>query len=223
MEKILVVEDDRDLAEMVRRWLEIEKYMVDVVYDGASALPMIKMNDYDLMILDWRLPGISGLELCQQFRSAGGNAKVLFLTGKDRIEEKEAGFAAGADDYLTKPFQMRELVMRVKALVRRPKVLVSDVLKAGYLTLEVDTHRVSRNAELLQLSPREFALLEFLMQNPGRVFSADALLNRVWESDAEASPDAVRTFIKQLRKKIDVEGQTSMIKTVHGLGYKLEV
>lgn len=221
MARILVVEDDRDLTELIKRWLTAERHLVELVHSGFDALPMLKMAEYDLVILDWKLPGLSGLEICAQFRSDGGNSPVLFLTAKDTIAEKEEGFSAGADDYLTKPFHARELLARVKALLRRPKALAADHLKVGNLELDIPTHSVTKSGQEIRVTPKEFDLLEFLMRHPDEVFSAEALLARVWAGEANTSTDAVRTVIMQLRKKIEGTGETPIIQTLHGRGYKL--
>src|SRR5262249_466480 len=158
---------------------------------------------YDMVVLDVNLPKLSGLDVCKQFRESGGSTPILMLTGKDAIDDKERGLDAGADDYLTKPFHLKELSASVRALLRRPNTFTGDVLRSGDLILETSTFRVSRDGEDIQLSQQEFALLEFLMRNANQVFSPEALLDRVWKSSSDVSPAAIRTHIKMLRKKLD--------------------
>ncbi|HEY9712271.1 MAG TPA: response regulator transcription factor [Chroococcales cyanobacterium] len=222
MAKILMVEDDRALRETVDKWLTFEHHRVEIVDNGESALESLKFYKYDLIILDLNLPKVSGLEVCKQFRQSGGVTPILMLTGKDKIEEKEEGFDLGADDYLTKPFHLKELSVRVRALLRRPQGYTGNVLEAGTLVLEPSTFRVVRDGEEVQLSQQEFALLEFLMRNQNQVFSPEALLDRVWESSSDVSPAAIRTHVKMLRKKLDREGQPSYIRNIHGVGYRFE-
>jgi DNA-binding response OmpR family regulator len=221
--KILLVEDDMGLSRMVRDWLTFEHHLVETADNGRDGLDKLAFYQYDLVILDWELPEMTGIEICKEFRSRGGTTPVLMLTGKGTINDKESGYDAGADDYLTKPFHMKELSMRLRALLRRGgATLQNDTLKFRDLELEPGSHRVTRQGKDLQLLPKEFALLEFLMRHPNQVFSAEALLSRVWASETDTTVDAVSTCIKRLRKKVDVESQTSVIKTVHGVGYKLE-
>lgn len=223
MAKILLVEDDMGLSRMVRDWLTFEHHLVETADNGRDGLDKLQFYQYDLVILDWELPEMTGIEICKEFRSRGGTTPVLMLTGKGTIGDKESGFEAGADDYLTKPFHMKELSMRLKALLRRGgTALQGDTLKFRDLVLEPTSHRVTRDGKDLQLLPKEFALLEFLMRHPNQVFSAEALLSRVWASESDTTVDAVSTCIKRLRKKVDMDGQSSVIKTVHGVGYKLE-
>ncbi len=223
MAKVLIVEDDVALGKMVRDWLLMEHHKVEIVTDGADAKEMLKVYDYDIVILDWELPHVSGIEILKEFRSRGKSTPVLVLTGRSAIDDKETGFDAGADDYLTKPFHGKELTARLRALLRRPEGYVGDLLKFGNLTLDHANYVVTKDGEEIRLLPKEFALLEFLMRNPNRVFAAEALLNRVWIAESEATVDALTTCIKRLRKKIDVAGQDSIIRTIHGVGYKLEV
>jgi len=161
----------------------------------------LKFYKYDLVVLDVNLPKLSGLDVCRQFREARGSTPILMLTGKDAIDDKERGLDAGADDYLTKPFHLKELSARVRALLRRPNTFTGDILRSGDLILETSTFRVSRDGEDIQLSQQEFALLEFLMRNANQVFSPEALLDRVWKSSSDISPAAIRTHIKMLRKQ----------------------
>lgn len=221
MAKILLVEDDRDLAGMVLDWLKFEHHLVEAVHSGDEAEDMIKAYQFDVIILDWDLPKVSGVEILRNFRSTGGQTPVLMLTGKSNIQEKELGLDAGADDYLTKPFHMKELSARLRALLRRPAATDGNVLKARNLALEPNNFRVTKNGADIQLLPKEFALLEFLMRHQDQVFSADALLDRVWKSESDVSPETVRTCLKRLRRKIDTEGEGSIIQTLHGVGYKL--
>jgi len=220
--KVLIVEDDVSLGKMIRDWLVMEHHKVEIVTDGAEAQNMLKVYEYDILILDWELPHVTGIEILKEFRSRGGTTPVLVLTGKGTIDDKETGFDAGADDYLTKPFHGKELTARLRALLRRPEGYVGDLLKFAHLTLDHQNFQVMKAGEEIRLLPKEFALLEFLMRNPNRVFAAEALLNRVWVTESEATVDALTTCIKRLRKKIDVEGQPSIIRTIHGVGYRLE-
>lgn len=222
MAKVLVIEDEVDFSELIGSWLKNEHYTVETVANGEDGLDRLKFYKYDVIILDWVLPGISGVEVCRAYRSSGGITPILMLTSKKHVDEKEAGLDAGADDYLTKPFELKELSARVRALLRRPSAFSGSVLKVGNLELEPNSFRVTRNGEEISLLPKEFALLEFLMRHPNQVFSAEAILDRVWASESEASPETIRTYIKRLRKKLDVEGKPSMLATVHGVGYKLD-
>lgn len=223
MAKILIVEDEPDLAEPVRAYLTHEHHLVEVVADGNEALERLRFYKYDLIVMDWMLPGMHGVEVCKHFRASGGTTPILMLTSRKQVNDKITGLDSGADDYLTKPFDVQEIAARVRALLRRPQAVSSNVLTARNLVLESSTFRVTRNGEDVSLLPKEFALLEFFMRHPNQVFSAEALLDRVWSSESEASPETIRTYIKRLRQKIDIKGEkNSIISTVHGVGYKLE-
>ncbi len=222
MAKILIVEDDLGLSKMVRDWLVFEKHQVEEVADGNEALEKLRFYEYDLVILDWMLPGMSGVQILREFRNTRGSTPVLMLTGKDTIIDKETGLDAGADDYLTKPFHMKELSARTRALLRRPRDIVTDTIKVGDLLLDRGKHKILKNNVEVKLLPKEFALIDFLMRHPNQVFSVDALLNRVWESESDATADAVTTCVKRIRKKLDSEGKPSIIRTVHGVGYRLD-
>lgn len=222
MSKILIVEDDPELRGRIRDWLVFEHYQVEEADNGSRALEIMRIAQFDVILLDWMLPGLTGIDVCQQYRRSGGAAPILMLTGRKEIAEKEKGYAAGVDDYLTKPFDTRELSLRVRALLRRAPVFCGDVLTAGRLSLDPISHHVKSGKTEIHLQPLEFSLLEYLMRHPRHVLSADALLNAVWATDSEASVDTLRTYIKTLRKKIDTENEPSMIRTVHGFGYKFE-
>ena len=223
MAKILLIEDHIQLSEMVVEWLEKEHHIVDVVHDGAEGFDRLQFYSYDLAIIDIDLPSMSGTEICAQFRSKGGNIPVLMLTGKTGIDDKMAGFDAGTDDYLTKPFNPRELTARLRALMTRPTQRLKDVLIAGDLELDPLEHLVRKAGKQLHLMPREFSLLELFMRHPGEVFAPEAILNKVWSSESDASPYTVKVHIAKLRRKIDDEDNLSKIVTVHGVGYKLQI
>lgn len=223
MSKILLVEDDQGLCRMIRDWLTMEHYNLEIISEGREALEKMKFYQFDLIILDWELPGMNGPQILKEYREAGKTTPVLMLTGKTTIDDKEEGFGAGADDYLTKPFHMKELSVRMRALLRRPGTFTGTVIKIGPLELDQGNYKLTKNGEDIKLLPREFALMEFFMRHPKQVFSADALLNRVWASESDASSDALTTCIKRLRKKLDEEGKPSLITTVHGVGYKLDI
>jgi DNA-binding response OmpR family regulator len=218
--KILLVEDEHDLAEAIVDWLADEYHVVEVAEDGSDVLPRFAATGYDLAILDIMLPGVDGLTICRRLRESGASIPILMLTAKKSIESKEAGLDAGADDYLTKPFQLRELSARVRALLRRPLTQPRDVLRCVGLTLDRRTCTVTKHGSLLKLLPKEFAMLELFMRHPNEVISIDALLDRVWGTQSSIVPETVRTNIKTLRKKI--EGSGVSIQTIHSLGYRLE-
>lgn len=219
MAKILVVEDEKDLAHSVRDWLLLEGHKVDAVLDGQQALEWLQFNEYDVVVLDIFLPGLDGFEVCRRYRRSGGLARVLMLTAKSAVSDKESGLDAGADDYITKPFDLKEVSARIRALMRRSISVIGAQLVAADLTVDLTAHRVMRGQQEIKLLPQEFALLEFMIRQPNRIFSADTLIKRVWNGNS--SVDTVRTHIKTLRKKVDLPGCEPLIRTVHGVGYSL--
>ena len=222
MAKILLIEDDKELAKMVVDWLERESHTIDVVHDGKEGLDRLLYYTFDLAILDWELPSMNGPEICATFRSKAGSTPIIMLTGKSELNDKIAGFDAGADDYLTKPFHPRELSVRLRALLTRPAQRVKDVLVAGDLELDSASHVVRKGGVQLHLMPREFSLLELFMRHPEEPFSAEAILNRVWSSESDVSTEVVKVYVAKLRRKIDDKNGVSKILTVHGVGYKLQ-
>lgn len=223
MAKILIVEDDLDLRQIVEDWLKHDHHLIETASKGDEAMELIGIYSYDLIILDWQLPVYDGIQILKKFRQNGGKTPVLMLTGQDLAEQIEQGLDSGADDYLTKPFHMKELSARIRALLRRPVSVTDIVLRAAGINLNPRTFAVTKDGTDIRLLPKEFALLEFLMRHPNQVFSAEALLDRVWHSENDAAPETVRTCIKRLRKKIDGESEESVIQTLHGVGYKLHV
>ncbi len=222
MAKILLVEDDQDLAALVRQVLAVDRHTIESVDNGKDAVEMLRLHPYDLVILDWMLPGVAGPDVIKQYRDRGGSAPILMLTAKSAPEEKEIGLDTGADDYVTKPFNHKEFAARVRALLRRPQAVASHSLQVGDISLDPKNCRVSKNGTDIHLLPKEFSLLELFMRYPNQVFSAEALLERVWDSESSASMDTVRTYIKTLRKKIDDKDKASAIRTVHGIGYCMD-
>lgn len=220
MAKILLIEDDLMLAKLICQHLRSQYHVVDMILDGENALDYLLGSDFDLAILDWELPGLDGLELCTRYRAEGGMSPILFLTGKTDIEHKSAGFSAGADDYLCKPFDMQELGLRINSLMRRPSSLQRDVLSSGNLSLEPRSGRVRIEDSEVRLQPKEMALLEFLMRHPDTIFEPANLLARVWETDSETSEIALRTCISNIRKKLGSLDRKSIIESVHGRGYR---
>jgi DNA-binding response OmpR family regulator len=220
--KVLVVEDDPQILKVIVDCLKIDHHTVETEEDGSIALEKLRLFEYDVMIFDWNLPGVSGVQLCKEYRDRGGRGSVLMLTANTTISNKEEGLGAGADDYLTKPFDVRELAARVKALARRSSVAISsNNLKVGDVELDRDKFCVTVAQQPIKLVPKEFALLEFLMRHRNIVFSAEALLSRVWKAEEDASPEIIRTHIKNLRKKLEHDGKPCIIETVYGVGYKV--
>ncbi len=221
MARICIIEDDVELVELMVDAFAPSGYEIDKAHSGDKGLELLRAAPYDAVILDWELPGLNGIEVCQAFRESGGHSAILFLTGKGEIEDKERGLDTGADDYLTKPFRMRELILRIEALLRRPKLVQQTVLQIGSVVIERTKRLVLCGEETLALSPKEFALLEFLMTHAGQTFSVVELMDRVWHSEDESSPENVRTHIMRIRAALDGKHGAPEIRTVHRVGYCL--
>ena len=222
MSKVLIVEDDLALAQVVKDSLSENKYTVDMVHRGSDARAYLSSMTYDLIIFDWELPDTTGIELCNEYRSKGGAAPVLFLTGRNTVPDRITGLDSGADDYLTKPFDVRELMSRVRALLRRPPTVTYKTIKARNIELDPVNHVVTMAGPEIKLYPKEFSLLELFMRNPQRVFSPDDLLSKVWPTDSDASIETVRTTILRLRQKVEADPDNPLIRTIRGVGYRLE-
>lgn len=222
MAKILLIEDNRSTAESVVDALLIDGHEVEVAACGETGSQRLATQKYAAAIVDWDLPKVSGTEVIKQYRSAGGSMPILMLTGKDAIDERVEGLESGADDYLPKPFSIHELQARVRALLRRPGAIVPDTLTAGELLLDAKNLTVTKSGRKIELLPMEMALLDFLMRRKGQTFTPTDLLNQVWNSESESTEGAVRKTITRLRKKIDTDGEDSLIKSVRGIGYSIE-
>jgi len=221
---ILVVEDEQRLARLLRRVLMEERQTVDLVHDGAGALEMGLSGTFDLIILDLMLPDLDGISICKELRASRVMTPILMLTARGAVEDRVAGLNAGADDYLGKPFAMEELLARVNALLRRGSraTELNTVLQVGDLTLDLMRHEVQRDGRVIDLTPKEFALLEYLMQNAGRALSRTQIIDHVWRYDLETLSNVVDMYIHYLRDKIDRGFARPLIKTVRGVGYKVE-
>lgn len=222
MAKILLVEDDVDLGDRIVQWLKHEHHTVELIADGQQASDYLAQLKYDLVVLDWGLPNRNGVDVLREFRNAGGVTPVLLLTGKGKIAEKEEGLDAGADDYLTKPFDIKELSARIRALLRRVPQFTTNSIVVGPVELNVGGHTISVNGKEVQFAPREFAMLEFVMKHAGQVVSTETLLERVWSSESTASSETIYTCVRAVRKKLKEAGADNFIRTVHGIGYKVE-
>ncbi len=221
--RILLIEDDQKIARAIKKGLEQESYAVDLEMTGQQGLASVMAEEYDLVILDRMLPGITdGLEILRKMRQENISTPVLVLTAKDSIPERVKGLNIGADDYLIKPFDFEELLARVRALWRRPAAAVDTILKVGDLELNTVTFEAKRNNQLIDLSPKEFSLLEYLMRHPDRTISKDNIISHVWDFDADILPNTVEVYVGYLRQKIDIDpNKPSMIKTIRGFGYKM--
>ncbi len=222
MAKILLVEDDADLGDRIVQWLKHEHHVVELIADGQQASDCLAHWKYDLIVLDWGLPKRNGVDVLRDFRNSGGVTPVLMLTGKGKVAEKEEGLDAGADDYLTKPFDIKELSARLRALLRRVPQFTTNTIAVGPVELNVGGHTVLVNGKEIQLAPREFAMLEFFMKHVNQVVSTDTLLERVWSSESTASSETIYTCVRAVRKKLKEAGADDFIRTVHGIGYKVE-
>lgn len=221
---ILVVEDEKRLAFLLRRVLLEERHTVDLAHDGHAGLDLAESGTYDVVVLDVMLPGIDGIEICRQMRADGVMSPVLMLTARGSVEDRVVGLNVGADDYLTKPFAMEELLARINALLRRRdrSFEATPQLTVGDLTLDLVRHEARRAGRVIELTAKEFALLEYLMRHPGQALTRTQIIDAVWRYDLEALSNVVDIYIHYLRDKIDSGREKPLIKTVRGMGYKIE-
>lgn len=221
--KILLVEDEVSLASFVRKGIESEGYEIDLAYDGLMGKRLAANNMYSVIVLDVNLPHINGFELCRSIKRESPRQPVLLLTALDSLPDKESGFGAGADDYLVKPFEFRELLLRIKALARRDSAFsgMTTVLRVGDLELDTAAHRVTRAGQHIELTAREYALLEYLMVNHGRVVSRIDIAEKVWDLHFDTNTNVIEVYINYLRKKIDKDFSPKLLHTVKGMGYVL--
>lgn len=219
--RLLIVEDEKSLAENIKKGLVEQGYAVDIALDGEEGSFMAETETYDLIILDLMLPKMDGLTICKSLREKGFNMPILMLTAKSLIEDKLEGFNMGADDYLTKPFSMLELFIRVKALLKRKDQIELPILCIDDLKVDLFKHEVMRGFEKVDLTPKEFSILELLVKNKDGVVTRSMILDHVWDTSYTGNSNIVDVLIGTLRKKIDVQGKTKLIQTVYGVGFKL--
>jgi len=219
--RLLLIEDERKVADVVARGLRAERFAVDVACDGNTGWDMASSVDYDLVILDLMLPGLNGTELLRRLRRNGAKAPVLVLTARDGTGDKVENFEAGADDYLTKPFAFAELLVRVKALLRRPPVGRDPVLRVVDLEVDRLTQQVRRAGKRIELTSKEYALLEYLASHAGRVLSRTMIIEHVWDESFEGLTNIVDVYVRHLREKVDEGHKCKLIRTVRGTGYCL--
>ena len=222
--RILIVEDDYKIAGAIKKGLQQETYAVDVSNDGTDGFGQASTIDYDLIVLDRMLPEMDGIEICRRLRKNGNKVPIIMLTAKTQVKDRVEGLNCGADDYLTKPFAFEELLARIRALLRRPTGIAKSMLEVSDLKLDLQGFRVERSKKEINLSAKEFALLEYLMRNKGRILTKDNIISHVWDYDAEILPNTVEVFIGSLRNKIDrpFGKKGKLIKTVRGFGYKID-
>lgn len=221
--RILVVEDEHRIANSIKKGLEQEHFTVDVAYSGTQGYDLASSEEYDLILLDLMLPGVNGLDICQQLRRHQIHTPILILTAKSQISDKVIGLDAGADDYLSKPFSFEELLARIRAICRRPHDSLDSVLVMANLQLDTRSFEVRRCGQPIQLSGREFALLEYLLRHPRQILKKDQIITHVWNYESNVLPNIVEVYISSLRKKIDrpFKDQPALIHTIRGFGYKI--
>lgn len=223
--RILVVEDEHRIANNIKKGLEQERFAVDIAYNGTDGYDLASTEDYDVIVLDLMLPGIDGLTICRKLRERNIHTPILVLTAKSQIRDKIEGLNTGADDYLTKPFSFAEFIARIRALSRRNKELVNVLLKVEDLKLDPHNFQVHRAGRLINLSKKEFSILEYMMRNPNKIITKDELIRHVWDYDADILPNTVEVNIKNLRLKVDnpTLSNKPLIHTVRGFGYKIGI
>ena len=219
--RILVVEDEKKVASFIKKGLEEEHYAVDIAYDGEEGFALAQINEYDLILLDIMLPRLDGMEVLRQIRRNGSNMPILILTAKDSVEDIVSGLDGGSDDYLTKPFSFAELLARVRALLRRKAREKTDILTVGDLSLSTSTHRVKRGGREIELTPKEYALLEYFMRNPNRILTRTLITEHVWDYHFDPETNVIDVYVNYLRKKIDQGFEKKLIHTIRGSGYMM--
>lgn len=218
---ILVVEDEAKLAKFIELELQYEGYQVSVAPDGFAGLATARESQPDLLILDWMLPGVSGLEICRRLRSTGDKVPIILLTAKDEVSDRVAGLDAGADDYVVKPFSVEELLARVRAHLRRNQEEDPDTLQFADLSLNHSTREVYRGDRLIELTAKEFDLLDYLISHPRQVLTRDQILERVWGYDFMGDSNIIEVYVRYLRLKLEANGEKRLVQTVRGVGYVL--
>ena len=217
--RILIVEDEKKVAGFIKKGLEEEAYAVDVAYDGEEGLHFGSEGQYDLIILDIMLPKVDGLEVLSQLRVQGSDVPILLLTAKDAVDDRVAGLNKGADDYLTKPFAFSELLARVRVLLRRGKAEVKTILQIADLTLDLVSHKVIRGGDVIELTGKEYSLLEYFMRNQDKVLTRTMIAEHVWDYNFDTFTNVIDVYINHLRKKIDKDRQNKLLHTLRGVGY----
>lgn len=216
--RILIAEDEPGILKFLRDGLEEEGFAVDTVADGVQALELALVHEYDILLLDWMLPGLSGIEICRKYRKEGKSSPIIFLTAKDTVADTVFGLEAGANDYIRKPFHFDELLARIRVQLRGNSN-ESNILQASDLTIDVDQHQVKRGLDKIDLTAKEFSLLEFLVRNKGRVCTRTRIIEHVWDMNFHSDTSVIDVYVNYLRKKLDIHAGQSYIQTVRGVGY----
>ncbi len=220
--RIFLAEDETAIAAFLKEGLEEEGFAVDVATNGREALEMamINLNEYDIILLDWMMPGMSGIEICRSIRKENKAVPVIFLTAKDTVDDTVFGLEAGANDYLKKPFAFEELLARIKVLLRN-KAGEQNVFETGNIVLDTEAHLVTKNGQPVELTQKEFALLEYLLRNKGKVCRRSRIIEKIWDIHFEKDTSVIDVFINALRKKLDTKNSESFIQTIRGVGYRV--
>ena len=218
--RILVIEDEERILDFLRRGLAYEGYQVDVASDGTAGLALARENPPDLVVLDWMLPELDGIEVCRRLRAAG-DVPIIMLTAKDAVTDRVEGLDAGADDYLVKPFEFEELLARIRALLRRTRSDQSGELTFADLRMDTGTHQVFRGENFIDLTAKEYDLLELFMRNPRQVLTRDVIYDRIWGYDFGGESNIIEVYVRYLRQKTEIDGRDRLIHTVRGVGYVL--
>ena len=219
---ILIIEDEKQLCQSIAEGLRMDGYEADTCFDGDEGLELCLVENYDLILLDLNLPGVDGLEILRQFRESNTSTPVLILSARGQIQDKVEGLDLGANDYLTKPFHFEELMARIRVMIRRSHGKVSNQLQIADLILDVNAHTVKRNNNFIELSAKEFAILEYMMQNSGIVLSREKLETHIWNYDYQGASNMIDVYIRYLRIKIDKDYENKLIHTVRGVGYMIK-